>query len=84
MESENRVEMLSEFREKANLVIHDPELFRKQGMERAYFYDKNFAGCTQSILGPFLSFLILKIPYLCRRLLRCRAFCIMRRAPVVP
>lgn len=53
MESENRVAMLPEFKERANLVIHDPELFKKQAMERAYFYEKDFAGCTQSVLRTF-------------------------------
>jgi hypothetical protein len=53
MGNESHVVMLSEFKEKANLVIYDPELFRKQAMERAYFYEKNFAGCTQSVLKTF-------------------------------
>jgi hypothetical protein len=45
--------MLPEFRESANLIIHDAELFKRQATERAYFYEKNFAGCTQSVLKTF-------------------------------
>jgi hypothetical protein len=54
MQNQNRPLMLPEFKKKANLIIHNPELFRKQAMERAYFYEENFAGCTQSVLKTFL------------------------------
>jgi len=42
-----------EFRDKANLVIDNPELFKKEAMERAYFYEKTYAGCTQCVLMTF-------------------------------
>ena len=45
--------MLQEFKKKANLVIHDPELFKKQAKERAYLYEEAFSGCTQSVLMTF-------------------------------
>jgi hypothetical protein len=49
----NLVVMLPEFRESANLIVHNPDLFKSQATERAYFYEKNFAGCTQSVLKTF-------------------------------
>ena len=45
--------VFEEFRAKADLVIHNPELFKQQASERAYFYEENFAGCAQSVLGTF-------------------------------
>ena len=45
--------MLPAFKKKADLIIHDPELFKKQASERAYFYEKEFSGCTQSVLKTF-------------------------------
>lgn len=47
------VTMLPEFRKRANLIINDPELFRRQAMERAYLYEKDYSGCTQSVLKTF-------------------------------
>jgi hypothetical protein len=54
--------MLPEFREKANLIIHDPELFKKQASERAYFYEKEFSGCTQSVLKTFFELFDIEDP----------------------
>ena len=54
--------MLPEFKKKANLVIHNPDLFKKQARERAYFYEKNFAGCTQSVLSTFFELLDIEDP----------------------
>jgi len=62
MQDQNHILILPEFREKANLVIHNPELFKKQAMERAYFYEKNFAGCTQSVLKTFFELFDIKVP----------------------
>jgi hypothetical protein len=64
MESQNQIEILPEIRKKANLVIHNPELFKKEAMERAYFYEKEFAGCTQCILKTFFEIFNIEDPLL--------------------
>lgn len=46
-----------EFKDRADLVIHNPELFKKQATERAYFYEEQFAGCAQSVLRTFFELL---------------------------
>jgi hypothetical protein len=56
MENQNKVCLLPEFKKKANLIIYNPELFKKQARERAHFYEKNFAGCTQSVLKTYFEF----------------------------
>ena len=55
-------EVIEGFKEKANLVIHNPELFKKQAAERAYFYEENFAGCAQSVLSTFFELFDIKDP----------------------
>lgn len=62
MQGQNRIPIVPEFMEKANLVIHNPELFKKQSMERAYFYEKNFAGCAQAVLQTFFELFDVKDP----------------------
>jgi len=51
-----------EFKNKANLIIHNPELFKKQSAERAYFYEENFSGCAQSVLMTFFELFDVKDP----------------------
>ena len=52
-DNSNGVVMLPELKQQANLIIYNPELFKKQAMERAHFYEQHFAGCTQSVLKTF-------------------------------
>jgi len=53
MEGENQIAILPDLLSRADLVILDPGLFKKQVMEKAEFYEKSFGGCTQAVLKPF-------------------------------
>ena len=64
MENQNKVCLLPEFKKRADLIIYNPELFKKQARERAHFYEKNFAGCTQSVLKTFFEFFDIDDPLL--------------------
>lgn len=64
MTKQNQPVLLPEFKEKANLVIYDPELFKKQAMERANFYEASFGGCTQAVLKAFFELFNIEDPLL--------------------
>ena len=62
MEGENQITILPEMLKRADLVILNPGLFKKQVMERTEFYEKSFAGCTQSVLKAFFEFFEIEDP----------------------
>jgi hypothetical protein len=56
--------MVSEIKKKANLIINNPDLFKKQAMERAYSYEESFPGCAQAVLLTFLEIFNIEDPLL--------------------
>ena len=62
MESENRMIIVPELMKRADLIVRDAELFKKQVMERAAYYEKNFGGCTQAVLKPFFELFCIEDP----------------------